>query len=950
MSAPEQHAIGPSTPPSRDTAPRQGSGKAAETGAAVEQRRSPRPGIGRRHLEAENLRLVQALRHTHEAVLITGPTGTFEFANPAFEAMFGFASGDLADDTLERIAGELPPDTMVDLQRTLAERRAWSGELAIHREGAIQVAEVSISPIVSPHSDVIGHITVARDVTDRRERARERERLVAAVEQAASGIVITDPAFRIVYANRAYASTVGLEPDQMIGLEAGDVAAIGLDPATLSDMAHAVQTGRQWVREVDHRNPDGTDSRLEATIRPTNDSNGDISGWVGVMRDVTKQVNAQAALTASGARLRTILDSMLEGVTTTSSIRDADGHIVDFRIEYANASIGGISRVPPEGQIGRTLLELFPAHRSGELFDAYVRVVETGVPFESGPIHYLDADAAGGSLDQFVEHRVARLGDGYVLSVRDVTERHRAELQMRRLATAIEQTADAVVITDVDARIEYVNPAFERVSGYAREEVLGQNPRLLKSGTQGPAFYAAMWAALTSGQSFTADMTNRHRDGSLFQEEAVISPVRDEAGFVTSFVAVKRDVTRERAAEVAADRMARERALIAGALAEVRYGPTPGATAEAICRQLVSLPGAVTANLAYFTAEGPVMPLAFVRADGVAGPLHRLPYQRSRALRERAEEGPWVEAWVRRPWHPYDRLFGELGIRAVAHAPIRHRESVVGYLTITSADSDAVERLTDLLPALLEFAGFAGALVGPAIEELTEVGRTRERVAVTIRTGSFQPVFQPVVDVSTGDHVGYEALTRFLDGTPPDQVFADARISGLEVDLELATLAAAIAAASGLRADAWLSLNVSPDLLMSNGRLAKVLRTANRPVVLEVTEHVAIDDYGALRAAIARIRPPIRVAVDDVGSGFANFGHIVELRPAFVKLDLGLVRGIDADLTRQALIVGLLHFARESSCTTIAEGVETEAELETLRRLGVPLAQGYLLGRPGSVS
>ena len=344
------------------------------------------------------------------------------------------------------------------------------------------------------------------------------------------------------------------------------------------------------------------------------------------------------------------------------------------------------------------------------------------------------------------------------------------------------------------------------------------------------------------------------------------------------------------------------------------------------------------------------MPLAFVRADGKPGPLMRLPFQRSQAVRERAEEGPWVEAWVRRPWHPYDRMFREIGIKAVAHAPIRHGGALVGYLTVTSAEAAAVEQLTESLPALLEFAGVSGALVGPAVEELTQIGRVRDRITRTIRLRAFRPVFQPVVDVATGSVVGYEALTRFADGSAPDVVFAEGRAAGLEAELELATLGEAVAAATDLPAGAWLSLNVSPALVTAGKRLASVLRRTDRSIVLEVTEHVAVDDYAALRTAMARLRPKVRVAVDDVGSGFANFGHIVELRPAFVKLDIGLVRGIDADLTRQALIVGLLHFANESSSTTIAEGVETEAELATLRRLGVPLAQGYLLGRPASVS
>ena len=525
----------------------------------------------------------------------------------------------------------------------------------------------------------------------------------------------------------------------------------------------------------------------------------------------------------------------------------------------------------------------------------------------------------------------------------------RGESERRRLAVAIEQSADAVVITDADARIEYVNPAFERATGYMRDEVLGQNPRILKSGVQEPAFYAAMWAALSSGQSFVGDLTNRRKDGSLFLEEAVISPIRDATGAITSYVAVKRDVTRERASEAARERMARERALIAGTLASLQVLPTPEATAEAICRQIASQAGVASAGLSYFTLEGPAMPLALVRADGIPVPLRRLTFQKSRTNRERANEGPWVEAWVRRPWHPYDRMFGEMGVRAIAYAPVRYGGLLIGLLTVTSSTEDAVGQLTESLPAVLEFAGFAGALVGPAVSDLTEINRVRDRIADMVRTTAFGPVFQPIVDLATGAFAGYEALTRFSNGTAPALVFADARAAGLEAELELATLAAAISAAARLPPGGWLSLNVSPSLVTGDPRLARLVRQADRPLVLEITEHMPVGNYEALRTAIGDLPAKVRVAVDDAGAGVANFGHIVELRPAFLKLDIGLVRGIDSDLSRQALMVGLLHFARESASQTIAEGVETDEELATLRKLGVPFAQGYLLGRPTAV-
>jgi EAL domain-containing protein (putative c-di-GMP-specific phosphodiesterase class I) len=170
------------------------------------------------------------------------------------------------------------------------------------------------------------------------------------------------------------------------------------------------------------------------------------------------------------------------------------------------------------------------------------------------------------------------------------------------------------------------------------------------------------------------------------------------------------------------------------------------------------------------------------------------------------------------------------------------------------------------------------------------------------------------------------------------------------VELELATLKAAILAAAGLPRGSWLSLNVSPALVTTEKRLAKLLRLADRPLVLEITEHVPVADYAALRAAIGQLRPAVRLAVDDAGSGTANLSHIVELRPAFVKLDIGLVRGIDTDLTRKAMVFGLQHFAAESHSQTIAEGVETEAELAALRAIGVAYAQGYLLGHPTRVA
>ena len=113
-----------------------------------------------------------------------------------------------------------------------------------------------------------------------------------------------------------------------------------------------------------------------------------------------------------------------------------------------------------------------------------------------------------------------------------------------------------------------------------------------------------------------------------------------------------------------------------------------------------------------------------------------------------------------------------------------------------------------------------------------------------------------------------------------------------------------------------------------------------------MTEHTAIADYPTLLTAMARLGPDVQFAVDDAGAGFASLRHILELRPAFVKLDRWLVADLMTDEARQAMIVGLRYFAQETGCRLIAEGIETPAELATLQQLDINLGQGYLLGRP----
>ncbi len=250
------------------------------------------------------------------------------------------------------------------------------------------------------------------------------------------------------------------------------------------------------------------------------------------------------------------------------------------------------------------------------------------------------------------------------------------------------------------------------------------------------------------------------------------------------------------------------------------------------------------------------------------------------------------------------------------------------------------------MAAAIDYASILTAVIGPSLANRRETGDTRIRLRHDLATHAFYPVFQPIVAIETREVVGFEALTRFTDGTAPDVRFAEATAFGLGAEFELAAVDAALAQAPKLPAGTFLTLNVSPAVAMGSAkRLRRQIADSARPLVLELTEHVPIADYGVLRAALAALGN-VEIAVDDAGAGYASLRHILELRPAFAKLDISLVRGIDGDEMRQAMAAGFQYYALRTGCRLVAEGVETEEEASALRALGVDLGQGYLFGRP----
>jgi PAS domain S-box-containing protein len=531
-------------------------------------------------------------------------------------------------------------------------------------------------------------------------------------------------------------------------------------------------------------------------------------------------------------------------------------------------------------------------------------------------------------------------------TVQDITQRVAADEERTRLASAVEQTADLVWTSDLDHIVTYVNRSFSRVYGYQPGEIVGRYAEIVDSGRQEPAFFTELLASVASGRTWSGSIVNRRKDGTLLEVESVISGICDAGGRFIGYMQTDRDVTRERQLESELERYARERETIEAALAQIDPADTPEAIAATACAEIVRLPEIDSAWAIGIGADHGRILAAAGRVAHVLAPGNLVPGTRARHLRERAATGPWSETWQARPGDgAYGQAITASGLHSAVFAPLRGPHGVVGVIAFGVHGPMHAERIIERLPALATFGSIVGALVTPGIETRHREDDARASVQGILDAADFTPFFQPIIELHTGAVVGFEALSRFGNGTQPDIVFRTAVRAGLGIELETATIGAALEAATILPPGAYVSLNASP-ALVGSGALRALLRGRERGIVLEITEHVAIDDYAALRNELTALGPNVRLAVDDAGAGYASLRHILELAPDFVKLDIGLIRGIDGDPARQALIAGMGYFAVKRKLRLVAEGIETEAELKALQALAIRYGQGYLLGDP----
>ena len=894
------------------------------------------------------------------------------------------------------VAEVLPPGPaevwMGAIRRCLEEGRPQTVEYTLDVPAGRRVFEGRVVP-----HDADSVLSVVRDVTERVEREqtlREREReLKRLAENMIDVISETDLSGLVRFATPSYEAATGWAPHEFIGHSAfefihpDDVERVR---ATLGRQARAAghasmeyrfrtRDGRWlWVDSVATlvRAPDGTPDGLVITSRDVTSKRRD-EEVVALLHETERGLLRREPLDVLLSRICARVAELFEFPVVWIGLKEPDGRIEPRAVAGSAAGFvqGALFRWDdaPEGRgpsgeavrSGRP--QVVDAIEDPRIDPWRPKAASWGlgsalaVPLVGSErvLGVLSCYArAPGAFTHAVVEPITRFADQVSLSLLEAEQLERIALQ----TAALEATANAVVITDREGRVEWVNRAFSDLTGFSPEDAVGQTPRLLKSGIQSDFYYEKMWETILGGDVWRGELYNRRKDGTVYVEEQTITPVPGADGSIRHFVAVKQDVTQRRRAEERIRYLALHDPLtdlgnrrsveesLERVVARARRG-TPGslllldldhfkvvndtlghAAGDSVLVELARLLG---------TLRRPGDEIARLGGDEFVLVLEGIPADAGRMVAER----------LRRAVHEHRFEVGgrrfDLGV-SVGVVPVDGRLPAASLLAL--ADS--------ALYAAKERGRNRVVLVDDSVSPtpLSEASAWASRVKDALRDRRFVLAYQPILRLETGRTAHYEALLRLRDDSGalvgPGTFLPAAEQFGLLPQLDAWVVDEVLALLKG-RDDLEVFVNLSGASLGEEGHLLAIEERIRESGVgpgrlaFEVTETTAVRDMIAAREWMRRLRElGCRFALDDFGIGFSSFSYLQSLPADYVKIDGSFIRELDTNLANRALVRAIDTVAHTLGKETIAEQVENLGSVAVLRELGVEFGQGFALGEP----
>jgi|GEM_PF-1253021 len=255
-----------------------------------------------------------------------------------------------------------------------------------------------------------------------------------------------------------------------------------------------------------------------------------------IIAGVLTRHNIEKALQLSEERFRSMADNIRDGLSISEN----------HRLVYTNSRVSEITGYSHEELRNLHIGDIYAPEEKDRIRQIYVESMKNGTPPRELEFWIIRKDGARRCIhNRYSKKKGSEWQSTQYIITTDITEKKTSEAEMNRLATAVEQAAEDIILTDTEGNIQYVNPAFEKTTGYARSEVLGKNPRILKSGRHEQIFYKNLWDTINAGLTWTGRIINKRKDGEFIIQEANISPIRDQLGHITGYVSVKRDISEQ---------------------------------------------------------------------------------------------------------------------------------------------------------------------------------------------------------------------------------------------------------------------------------------------------------------------------------------------------------------------------------------------------------------------
>jgi diguanylate cyclase (GGDEF)-like protein/PAS domain S-box-containing protein len=563
-------------------------------------------------------------------------------------------------------------------------------------------------------------------------------------------------------------------------------------------------------------------------------------------------------------------------------------------------------------------------------------------------------------------------------TIQDLTEARKAEFELKKLSMAIEQSVNMVFITNSRGVIEYVNPMFEKVTGFAGVEAVGQTPRILSSGETPNVRYEELWSTILSGRTYRGVHKNRKKTGGHYWCNCIISPIRDEKGEITHFLSVQEDITEKMRSEERIEHLARYDGLT-GLINRVRFLDLiaewmdgPGALGAAGALLIVDMDQFKFLNDTWGHATGDefLRRAAKVLADAAKGA--------SAALPARPADGPMVARLGGDEFAVFLPSADEARCMDLAE---RLRAAIAGFSFAEASISLTASIGAAMYPEHGRDPSTLFTRADAAVYRAKETGRNRchfyrpedhdlekmhsrlawkERILRALREDRFEPWFQPILDLRDGSVHHYEALARMRDeagGVLLPGAFIDiAEKFGLVTSIDRMIVEKTLLVQSETRRqgkDIYFDVNLSGKDLGDEDFMAFIAATITKTeadpsrLIFEITETAAISDIALAAGFIKALKSlGCRFSLDDFGVGFTSFVYLKELGVDFIKIDGSFVKRLHESPDDQLFVKAMAEVARGLGIKSVAEFVEREDTVELLKKFGVDYAQGYLIGKP----